>query len=229
VVGTSPICHSAVSQFPFPDSPEVAPGAILSPSGASTNPTAKSTGTYPLSTSTGLPSPSPQPTHGSSNAGAIAGGVVGGVVAIAAAVLAIFFWMRRKRPQAPSAAFVVDGAPQPLMGEVRPPQSDDGTFVPPSMPGTPVTPMKLYVRVSMSSSQSVYVLMPALFSSMRRTRTTQLRSLGSKGHLRSRRSTVKYPTRRTLETRWPTCKLHGHRDITACPLSDLASSSVGLS
>jgi len=92
---------------------------------------------------TGIP-----PTHTSSNAGAIAGGVVGGVAAIAAAGLAIFFWLRRKpRPQDPFAAFVVDGAPQPLMGELRPPVSDDRTYMAPPMPGTPGTlgtPMRLY-------------------------------------------------------------------------------------
>ncbi|KAI0250868.1 hypothetical protein BJV78DRAFT_1282928 [Lactifluus subvellereus] len=88
-----------------------------------------------------FPTSFPTPTQSSSpNAGAIAGRVVGGVAAIAVPGLAIFFWLRRKRSQAPSAAFVVDGTPQPLMSEVR----DDGTHGPSSMPETPASPMKLY-------------------------------------------------------------------------------------
>ncbi|KAI0246197.1 hypothetical protein BJV78DRAFT_1286662 [Lactifluus subvellereus] len=119
--------------FAVGDSPEIAPGTVISPSNASS--------TSPTPTPT-LPTPSPTPTHSSSsNAGAIAGGVVGGVAAIGVAGLAIF-WLRRKRPQAPSAAFMVDGAPQPL--RLRPPGSDDGTYGPSSMPGTPATPMKFY-------------------------------------------------------------------------------------
>ena len=62
----------------------------------------------------------------------------------------IFYFMRRPRPQAPSAAFVVDGGtPAPSMshlGHMYPPPSDDGaTAYTPGTP-TPVTPMKLYVR-----------------------------------------------------------------------------------
>ena len=88
--------------------------------------------------------PSATPTHSSSSdSGAIAGGVVGGVGAVAVAGLAVFFWLRRKRSQAPSVVF---DTPEPLMSEVW--SSEGGTYVPSSMHGTPPTSMKLYVRVS---------------------------------------------------------------------------------
>ncbi|KAI0246498.1 hypothetical protein BJV78DRAFT_148240 [Lactifluus subvellereus] len=119
------------TSFAVGDFPEITPGMVIPPNGA-----------YPGPPSTPYPS---RPTQSSSsNAGAIAGGAVGGVAAIAVASLAVFFWLRRKRPQAPSAAFVVDGPPQPLMGEVRPPGSDDGTHGPSSIHETPASPMKLY-------------------------------------------------------------------------------------
>ncbi|KAI0250839.1 hypothetical protein BJV78DRAFT_1282907 [Lactifluus subvellereus] len=105
-----------LESFAVGDSPEPTPGMVISPT----------------------------PTHTHNSSGAIAGGVVGGVAAIAVAGLAIFFWLRRKRPQDPSAAFVVDGVPQPLMGEVWPPGSNDGTHGPSSMPETPASPMMLY-------------------------------------------------------------------------------------
>ncbi|KAI0246491.1 hypothetical protein BJV78DRAFT_1364809 [Lactifluus subvellereus] len=121
--------------FAVGDSPEVTPGMVISPSNDSS---ISPTPTPPTA-------PSPTPTHSSSsNAGAIAGGAVGGVAAIAVAGLAIFFWLPRKRLQGPSTARVIDGAPQPLMGEVRPLGSDDGTYVPSSMPGTPASSTMLY-------------------------------------------------------------------------------------
>jgi hypothetical protein len=58
----------------------------------------------------------------------------------------VFYFLRRSRPQAASAAFVVDGGtPAPSMSYMSqvPPRSDDGTTTA-YMPGTPVTPMKLY-------------------------------------------------------------------------------------
>ncbi|KAI0250841.1 hypothetical protein BJV78DRAFT_1154793 [Lactifluus subvellereus] len=148
-----------VAQFSSsPHSPELTPGMLIPPSNASsTSPTPTPTPSTTPSPTPTTPSPtpttpsptpttpSPTPTHrSSSNAGATAGGVIGGVAAIAVAGLAIFFWLRRKRSHAPSAASVADGAPQSLVGEVRPPGSDDGTHGPSSMPGTPATPMKLY-------------------------------------------------------------------------------------
>ncbi|KAI0255574.1 hypothetical protein BJV78DRAFT_1151536 [Lactifluus subvellereus] len=108
------------------DSPELTPGMVISPSNASsTSPTPTPTPTTPSPTPT---TPSPTPTHSSSS------------VALQQSPLLL----RRKRPQGPSAAFVVDGAPRPLMGEVRLPGSNDGTYVPSSMPGTLASPMMLY-------------------------------------------------------------------------------------
>lgn len=57
-----------------------------------------------------------------------------------------YFLRKRERPQAPSAAFVVDGATRPqsasqYMSQTHQPLSDDGTVF---VPGTPVTPMKFY-------------------------------------------------------------------------------------
>jgi hypothetical protein len=86
--------------------------------------------------------------------GAIAGGVVGGVAAVSIAAVALFFFLRRQHPKAPSSTYGVGGMPQPQMDEYRQPMSDDGTgtYVAPSAPGTPVTPMKLYVRIFVPSS-----------------------------------------------------------------------------
>lgn len=85
--------------------------------------------------------------------GAIAGGVVGGVAAISIAVVAVFFFLRRQRSKAPPSTYAVGGVPQPQMDEYRQPLSDDGTgaYVPSSAPGTPVTSMKLYVRIFVPS------------------------------------------------------------------------------
>jgi hypothetical protein len=87
----------------------------------------------------------------SSNTGAIAGGVAAGVVALAVIGGLVFYFLRqRSRLQAASAAFVVDGGtPAPSMSYMsqvhQPPQSDDGTMTA-YVPGSPVTPIKLYVR-----------------------------------------------------------------------------------
>jgi hypothetical protein len=80
---------------------------------------------------------------------AFAGGVTGGIAAFAAAGLAIFFWLRRKRPDAE-----VNGAPQSIMGESHLPVTEDGTYARPSP-----FPMMLYVRVSMSPLRGMDVLM----------------------------------------------------------------------
>jgi hypothetical protein len=54
-----------------------------------------------------------------------------------------YILQKRPRPQAPSAAFVVDGAPSmSYTSQVYPQPSDDGTTT--YAPGTPVTSMKLY-------------------------------------------------------------------------------------
>jgi hypothetical protein len=136
-----------------PDSPEIYPGAVIK-SGQLT-----STSTLPTPTFSGSPLPSPGPS--SSNAGAIAGGVVGGVVAVAAAVLAIFFWKRKKPLQPRPASFMVDDASQ---AENRAPISDDSTYVPPSNPASPSSMMKFYVRVYMSSLGVYFLMLPPFFT-----------------------------------------------------------------
>ena len=138
--------------FFFTDSPELAPGAVLA-SGA----TVSASATGPVSPHSTVPdkfsSGTPAPTHtgSSTNVGAIAGGVVGGVVAISIAAAAIvFFFMRRQRPQAPSAALPGVGPYQQPMDEIQRPLTDYETYtssVPASsLPGTPIVPMRLYVR-----------------------------------------------------------------------------------
>ncbi|KAH9992128.1 hypothetical protein BJV77DRAFT_453678 [Russula vinacea] len=132
------------------DSPELAPGAVLA-SGA----TVSASTTGPVSPHSTVPdkfsSGTPAPTHtgSSTNVGAIAGGVVGGVVAISIAAAAIvFFFMRRQRPQAPSAAVPGVGPYQQPMDEIQRPLTDYETYtssVPASsLPGTPIVPMRLY-------------------------------------------------------------------------------------
>ena len=143
----------------FSDFPEIGPGAMIGTSGSPTTGTGTGatrtspspTGSTDTSSTHGFASPptfTPTPSGGS-NAGAIAGGVVGGIAAISIAAAALFFFLRRRqRQQAPQAAtFVVDGPSLPHMDESRRPLSDDMSFVPTSVPETPSTPMRLYVRV----------------------------------------------------------------------------------
>ena len=82
---------------------------------------------------------------------------MGGVAVIALAGVAIGFFLRRRRSEAPApvASPVVD-AFQPPMDEVQQPLTmDDGytaSSIPgtigSSMPGTPLAPMRIYVRAS---------------------------------------------------------------------------------
>jgi hypothetical protein len=153
----------------FTDTPELAPGAVLA-SGATVSPS--STGPVSSSHTTGLPTPSPTHTGSSTNAGAIAGGVVGGVAAISIAAAAIFFFMRRQRPQAPSAVVPGVGPFQPPMDEIQRPLTDNETYtaytassVPASsMPGTPVVPMRLYVRAFVLDKPPRFCVLITLYS-----------------------------------------------------------------
>ncbi|KAH9973121.1 hypothetical protein BGW80DRAFT_1252422 [Lactifluus volemus] len=117
------------------DTPEVAPGALIG-SAASSAISGSTASIFSSPTYTSPPSSSSG--KSSSNVGAIAGGVAGGVVAVSAAALLLFFFLRRRRPP------VYDGAPPPLMGQVQSPPPEDGSFMSPSLPMTPATPMKLY-------------------------------------------------------------------------------------
>ncbi|KAH9973132.1 hypothetical protein BGW80DRAFT_286807 [Lactifluus volemus] len=134
--------------------PEAPPGAIIDrgtwistssvvPSSTVTASTSSSTSSsQPAVTSTSSSSSS---IGGSSKVGAIAGGVAGGLVAVSAAALVIFFFLWRRRPQlGQHTAAVYGGTPQPIMEQVQSPPPDDGAFVPPSLPTTPTTPIKLY-------------------------------------------------------------------------------------
>jgi hypothetical protein len=78
------------------------------------------------------PTRSPTPSPRNSNTGAIVGGVVGGVAAISIAVAVSFFYLRRRRSRAPSAAAPGVGASQPPVDEIK--------------HGTSGAPMRLYVR-----------------------------------------------------------------------------------
>jgi len=127
------------------DLPEILAGESIGTSSAST---ASATASAPTSSSTVVSSSNSSSGKSSSNTGAIAGGVAGGAVALAVVAGIVFYFLRRRSPpRAPSAAFVVDSAtPAPSMSYMTHshlhPQSDDGTTA--YMPGSPVTPMKLY-------------------------------------------------------------------------------------
>jgi hypothetical protein len=148
-----------------PGTPEAGPGAVLGPSGVST--------VSPTATSHSNKTPGPAK---KSSAGAIAGGVAGGVAAITAAGLAIFFWRKRKRPQ---------GLTQSTMDIARLSAPDNGTHIPllQSMPEIPTaSPMRFYVRASMSPLGHVKILIPSRLFLMHRTRTTLPRSPVPKEH-----------------------------------------------
>lgn len=230
------------------DSPELAPGTLLGPSGATVSVTGS--GSHGTSTSSGDSStgvPTPTPTKKSSNTGAIVGGVVGGVAAISIGAFGVvFFLLRRKRSQAPTAAPGF-GASQPPMDEIQRPLTDEGMYTasslpgtvssPPgtmsSLPGTPIVPMRLYVSVSCPITRRASVCSSHVLSFFfqLRTRMTQPRSLGTKEFRNHRPPLLKVPYRLTVEpeTPWPPCRPRGHRghrgDIMACLPSNSASRS----
>jgi hypothetical protein len=160
---------------------------------------------------------------GSSNVGAVVGGVIGGVIAISAAAFFIFLRRRRKHRQGLPTAAVFDPTPQPFMDEFRPQASDGGAFVSPSLPETRASPMRHYVRVYTSLSQtSACSHVPFLFY-MRRTRTSQPRSPGTKDLTLCQGSAPRYPQHPTLETPPTTCSLHHHRHTVVFPLFDMVT------
>ena len=73
------------------------------------------------------------------------GGSIGGAVVIAIAAVGVFF-LRRQPPNTSSAAFVIDVPSQPHH-EPQKPMSDDGNHTRSSTVGTPIVPMRLYVRI----------------------------------------------------------------------------------
>ncbi|KAI0275677.1 hypothetical protein BGY98DRAFT_44273 [Russula aff. rugulosa BPL654] len=112
---------NASKSYSVGDSPEVSPGTFI---GSSVN--------------------------GNSNTGAIVGGVVGGVAGISIIAAVIFFYLRRRRSRARSAATPGFGASQPPIDETKQPLTEEGintvSSLPgtSSMPGTPGAPMRLY-------------------------------------------------------------------------------------
>jgi hypothetical protein len=95
--------------------------------------------------------------NGNSNTGAIVGGVVG-VAGISIIAAVIFFYLRRRRSRARSAATPGFGASQPPIDETKQPLTEEGintvSSLPgtSSMPGTPGAPMRLYVRAFIPDS-----------------------------------------------------------------------------
>ncbi|KAN0119097.1 hypothetical protein V8E52_004544 [Russula decolorans] len=143
--------------FAVGDSPEQAAGVILGPSGATVSSSASGTRSGATSSLSGESSSTAKPTSSptsksSSNMGIIVGGAVGGVVVIALAAIAIGFFLRQRRSEAPaSVAPPFVGASQPHMDEIQQPLTmDDGytSSIPgtigSSMPGTPLSPMRIY-------------------------------------------------------------------------------------
>ncbi|KAH9973143.1 hypothetical protein BGW80DRAFT_286979 [Lactifluus volemus] len=126
----------------------VVPSSIVTASTSSSISSSQLTDTATSSsqtTGTVTSSSPPSSAGSSSNVGAIAGGVAGGLVAASAAALILFFLLRRRTAQqALPTAVVYGGTPQPLMGQVQSPPADDGAFMPPSLPTTPTTPIRLY-------------------------------------------------------------------------------------
>jgi hypothetical protein len=154
------------------------------------------------------------------------GGVVGGVAGISIIAAVIFFYLRRRRSRARSAATPGFGASQPPIDETKQPLTEEGintvSSLPgtSSMPGTPGAPMRLYVRAFIPDSPPCTLcahhacFLPFFFFLIRRTRMIQLRSLGLS-------SLQPDPCRHRTGPETP-CKPRGHRDITVCLLSDFA-------
>jgi hypothetical protein len=145
------------------DTPEQAPGVLLGSSGATVSATGGATSSLFGETSSavnptsGTSSSSSPASKSSSNTGAIVGGVVGGVAVISLAAIAIFFFRRQRRPEAPApVAPSVFGASQPPMDEVQQPLTMDDRYttssfpgtIGSSIPGTPGATMRIYVSVS---------------------------------------------------------------------------------
>jgi hypothetical protein len=153
----------------FLDSPELAPGAMPGASGTTISPSsiaARVTSSLfsEPSSIVNPTSPSSSTSQSSSNTVAIIGGAVGGVVAISL-VIAIGFFLRRRRPEVPgTGAPPTAGASRPPMDEIqRPLTMHDGyttssipVTVGSSMPGTPATPMR-DVRVSHPISRRAHI------------------------------------------------------------------------
>jgi hypothetical protein len=139
--------------YVFLDTPEINPGVLIGSTSSTASPLPGSTAVTSShsSPSSGSDSSSaPTPSHSGSGGskapiGAIVGGAVGGAAVIALIVLGIVFLRRPRQSQvAPSAAFMVEAA-RPFNEPPQPP-STVTTPAPSSVPDTPVSTMRLYVR-----------------------------------------------------------------------------------
>ena len=167
----------------------------------------------------------------SSNTGAIVGGVVGGVAVISIAITAIFFSLRRQRPQAPTATPPGTGVSQLPKDEFQRPLTDKAMHTASTLPGDPVVPTKHYVRVFVPSQPSLSVFILCIFIPFffHRTRVTQLRSMGTK-EFHSHQIPLKDPNRCTMgrQTPWPPCRPREQGGIMACLRSDFASQKLSI-
>ncbi|KAF8497760.1 hypothetical protein F5888DRAFT_1694652 [Russula emetica] len=152
---------NANESFVVGDSPEVGPGMILGPSGASVSaigPTSTSGDPFSITTT-----PAFIERH-SSNGGAIIGGVIGGIAAISILVAALFFYRRRRRSLVQSPVFEGDIAFDPHMDQVSRSTLSQGTASP-CPPETPTSLLTPYVHILILSSSSACVcLHNSLFS-----------------------------------------------------------------
>lgn len=139
------------------------------------------------------------------------GGTVGGAVVIAIAALGVFF-LRRQPPNRSSPAFVIDVPSQPHR-ESRKPLSDDGNHTRSSTVGTPIVPMRLYVRILRPHIPIAFL--PAHCLCPSRTRMTQPHFQGTENLSMPRTAPPNHLFRSTMmpETPWSTCASHGHTNI----------------
>ena len=88
------------------------------------------------------------------------GGVVGGVAVISIAITAIFFSLRRQRPQAPTATPPGTDVSQLPMDKFQRPLTDKGMHTASTLPRDPAVPIKHYVRIFVSNQPplSVFIL-----------------------------------------------------------------------
>lgn len=165
------------------------------------------------------------------------GGIVAGIAVIAVSAFG-FFYLRRRRPgpeyAAPSSTFAADHAPfvfdesQPRSGSIEGP-SDDGTHASSSIPASPMTSMRVYVRAFVPSFVQ-FVLLHVIFFYPPRTRTTQRRFQRFR-QLPINRTPLPAQVmdrNKAQVTRWPPCRSRGHKGIVAYPFSEYHLSSFTL-
>jgi hypothetical protein len=213
-----PFCPFFGPPMCFLDTPEIAPGAFIGHPNSSVTTgiggaTVAASSPAPTqfsdisATSSSTSSPQPSQSGSSSNAGAIAGGIVGGVAVISIAA-AIIFYLRSRRSTAPSTSMLqppVEEGQQPLSQGAAFSSTSNSQPVSASVPESPVTSMRLYVRTF--RPRCGYALLNNLLSGTFRTRTIRPRTLG-----------INPKTMRA----WSRCiqRSHKHTDIMVYPPLD---------